>query len=124
MIILKNSVYNKIKLQADEAKEQGMNKLAKAVESAIDEKRNLTPFTNKKEQAQYSFQEMSENVHKDLWKIAATLVAYYDVENVDISKIDKTLVSWAEKLVDDLEKTLQITDTIKGPFEPKLPGEK
>lgn len=118
MIKLNRTAYCKMELQAEEAKNQGMIKLADAVNHAIND---IKLTTNKNE---YSFEEMDTQIHRDLWSIATTLAGYYNVENVDIEKVDKTLVSWAEKLVDDLEKTLQISDTIKGPLEPKLPGEK
>ena len=118
MIKLNNILYNKMQLQAEEAKEQGLTKLADSVEYAI----NDMPITRQK--LEYSFEEMNQKIHKDLWKIATTLISYYNLDSVDIDKIDKTLVSWSEKLVDDLEKTLQITDNIKSPLEYKLPGEK
>lgn len=117
MIKLNNIVYDKMQLQADEAKEQGMTKLGESVESAINDMRTL------RKKSEYSHEEMNDNIHKNLWKIAATLVEYYNVDSIDIEKVDKTLVSWAERIVDDLEKTLQITNTIRGPLEPKLPGE-
>lgn len=117
MIKLNNKIYYKMQLQVEEAKEQGMTKLAESVEYAID---NLHSTYYK---TQFSSEEMNQNVHKNLWKIATTLVAFHNIESVNIEKIDEVLISWAEKIINDLEKTLQVSDIIKGPLEPKLPGE-
>lgn len=114
---LKVGTYNKLKLQANEAREQGMEKLAEAVDTAI----GTSPQF---EVSEYSSLDLDKDVHKDLWRIAAKVLAFHDLDSANIEQIDQSLSVWAEKIISDLEKTLQVTDSIRGPLEPKLPGEK
>jgi len=117
MIKLNNTIYNKMQLQSEEAKEQGLLKLAESVKNAIGDSYNMD------HKLEYSSEDLDKQIHRYLWKIATTLTAFHNLESIDIEKVDKTLISWADKIVNDLEKTLQIPNTIKGPLEPKLPGE-
>ena len=48
----------------------------------------------------------------------------YIIEDIEVEKLDKTIISWAAKMTDDLEETLGVDSIIKGPFESLLPGEK
>lgn len=116
MIKLHNKIYKKLQLQADEAKEQGMVKLAEAVDNAIGKESTANKI-------EYSSNELNDDIHKDLWKVATKLMIFHDIDSVNIETIDKTLISWASRMIDDLEKTLQISNTVKGAVEPKLPGE-
>ncbi len=114
----KNSViYNKLVLQAKEAKEQGMTKLAEAVENAIWIESTL-------EQPEYSYEQMENDVHSHLWAAATKLIEYYDLKSANIEKIDEVLLSLASKVIDNLERALDVSDFVKGPLEPKLFGEK
>lgn len=107
-----NSIlYNKLLLQAEEAEKRGMIKLAEAVKESVD--------LNSDE---YSYDQLQDDIHQDMWKIASKILTYYDINSVDIEKLDKSLESWATKLVDDLEITLD-TNHLKSPMEPKIPGE-
>lgn len=107
-----NSIlYNKLLLQAEEAEKRGMIKLAEAVKESVD--------LNSDE---YSYDQLQDDIHQDMWKIASKILTYYDINSVDIEKLDKSLESWATKLVDDLEITLD-TNHLKSPMEPKVPGE-
>jgi len=114
---LKVGTYNKLKLQAYEAREQGMEKLAEAVDTAIG---NSPQFETK----EYSSLNLDKEVHKDLWRIATKVLAFHDLDSANIEQIDQSLSVWAEKIISDLEKTLQVSNLVKGPLEPKLPGEK
>lgn len=109
-------IYNKLLLQAEEAQEQGFNKLAERVIEAIgsesDDSNN-----------QYSYSEMREDINKDIWKLATHILSFYDINSVDISVLDKTITSFSAKLIDELERSLQVDDKVKGAREPKLPGE-
>lgn len=112
---LNETIYNKLLLQAEEAKEQGMTKLASGILEAI----GSFPA---EEFEEYSYNDLKDDVHKDLWKIASKIMYYYNLESVDADKLDKSLVSWANKITDDLENTLDVTDVV-GPFEPNVIGE-
>jgi hypothetical protein len=109
-------MYNKLLAQAKEAKEQGLVKLSNNIMDVI----GVLP---EEERQEYSYGQLQQDIHKDLWKLASRLMIYYDLESADILKIDKTILSWASKITDDLEKTLLVDPSSIGPLEPKLPGE-
>lgn len=116
MTKLNSTIYRKLMAQAEEAKEQGLVKLANSIIDAIGE-------APEEELTEYSYGQFQDDVHKDLWKLATRLMVYYDVESADASKIDKTLLSWASKITDDLEASLEINPSLIGPLDPKVPGE-
>ena len=115
MIKLNNIIYNKLQLQIEEAKDQGLFSLAEAVTEAIGDE-------SREKQITYSSEQINEDIHKDLWKIAAKIIMYHDLNGVNIEGIDQTLISWADKILNDLETTLNVSNKV-GPLEPKLPGE-
>ena len=113
---MNETIYYKLQLQADEARYQGMVKLAEVIEETI----GSSPV----EVTEYSCDQMNNDIYKDLWSIATKLMVYHNIDNVDIDQVNKSLVSWAERIIDDIEKTLEINNNVKGPLENKLPGEK
>ena len=110
------TIYNKLLAQAEEAKEQGMIKLADGILEAI----GSFPA---EEIQEYTYTQLNDDIHRDMWKIASKLMVYYDVTSADAEKVDQTIVSWASKLVFDLETTLGVDSVVKGPLEPPVPGE-
>ena len=116
MTKLNTTIYRKLFAQAEEAREQGLIKLANGIIDAI----GPEPEEDVKE---YSYGEFQDDVHKDLWRLATRLMVYYDVESADVSKIDKVILSWASKITDDLESSLAIDSSLKGPLDPAVPGE-
>lgn len=108
-------MYNKLLLQAEEAKELGMTKLASSILEAIG------PYPEESPE-EYSYAQLQEDMHRGLWKLASQLMVYYDVTSADAEVLDKVIVAWASKMTEELEQTLNISD-IKGPREPLLPGE-
>ncbi len=114
MIILNEVLKNKLFLQAEEANEQGMTKLSQAITNAVDES-----STDEK----YSYSQMNDEIHSDLWKVAARLMKYYNLHSVDAEQIDKVVLGWANKLVEDLELSLGVDEVVGSPTDIKLPGE-
>ncbi len=112
---LNETIYRKLYAQAEEAKAKGMTKLASDIFEAIG------PYSNE-EKSEYSYAQLQEDIHRDLWKVATRLLHYYDLKSVDAEKLDEEIIRWASNLTDDLEHTLKI-DSVVGPLEPKLPGE-
>jgi hypothetical protein len=113
---LNKVIYNKLLLQAEEAREQGMIKLANVILNSIGSYPSDEP-------EKYSYLQLQEEIHNDMWKVATKLISYYDIKSSDVSKLDETLSSWASQLIDDLEITLNVDKVVKGPNEPLLPGE-
>ena len=113
---LNSVIYNKLLLQAEEAKEQEMKKLASGILEAI----GSFPSDSEEE---YAYEDLKNEIYKDLWKISSKFISYYNLTSLDATKLDKTLVSLAEKLTDEIEKTLEVDEVLSGPFEPKVIGE-
>lgn len=109
---LNKVIYNKLILQAEEAKEIGLNKLASAILNSVGPSYREEDISMK----------LSENVYNNLWKIALDVINYHDLESVDIQKVDEVITSLAENVIDQLEITLDKKDII-GKLEPKLPGQ-
>lgn len=109
-------IYKKLLAQAEEAKEQGFKKLADSILSAI----GSYPDD---EHAEYSYVQLQDDIHRDLWKIATRLMYYYDVKSVDALKLEPTIAKWASDMLDDLETSLNVDGVIVGVTEPKVPGQ-
>jgi len=109
-------IYNKLLAQAEEAKAQGLTKLASGILEAIGSHPN-------EEESEYSYKQLQDDVHRDLWKVASRLLHYYDVQSLDAEKIDAEILVWASKLVDGLEETIGVDEVLVGALEPKVPGQ-
>jgi len=109
-------VYHKLFAQAEEAKERNLIKLAERVEQAI----GPEPAETLEE---YPFAQLKEDIHQDLWKSAARLMAHYDLQSVDAEKVDQAVVRLAEKVLSELESALGTEGVLVGALEPKVPGE-
>lgn len=119
MTKLNSTVHNKLTAQAEEAKERGLVKMADHIKEAIGNEPEST-F------GEYSYNQLENDIHRDLWKIATHVMKYYNVEAADAQKLDNGILLWASELIGELESVLNIdsTSNVKGPFEPKVPGEK
>lgn|SRR5574339_257878 len=113
---LNSVVYHKLLLQAEEAKEQKLTKLASGIMNA------LGPYPED-ETVEYAYGQLNEDVHQEMWKLATHVIQYYGIESVDAQKLDEVLESLANKFVNELESSLGVESVVKGPFEPKVPGE-
>lgn len=109
-------IYNKLFAQAEEAKSQGLTALASGILEAIG------PYPNE-ENSNYSYAQLQEDIHRDIWKMATRLMHYYDVQSLDAEKLDQEILVLASKIVDDLEGTLGVDSIVLGPLEPKVFGE-
>jgi hypothetical protein len=112
---LNTIIYNKLKAQAEEAKEIGLVKLADNIISAIGE----DGIENSEE---YSYQELQADANQELWKVASNVIKYYDIKSADAEKIQNVLLNAFAKLEEELQLTLNIESKV-GPLEPKVPGE-
>lgn len=109
-------IYNKLLLQANEAQHQGLTKLAEAITESINDEPIVDNVT-------YSYNQLKNDVYKDLWKVATKLIRYYNMSSVDTMKLHSDIETYAEKILDDLEITLDVDHVIKDTTEPKMPGE-
>lgn len=113
---LNEVIYNKLILQAEEAKEVGLTKLGKAVLSSV----GATPRESD-EEFTITADQMKEKIYENLWKAAMEVLVYHDVESADIQKLDDALAYLTNKFVLEVQAALDVEDI--GKLEPKLPGE-
>jgi|HubBroStandDraft_5_1064220.scaffolds.fasta_scaffold1223024_2 hypothetical protein len=110
------TIYRKLLAQAEEAKSQGLLVLAEGILSAIG------PYPDEEKQ-EYTYSQMKNDIHSDMWKMATRLMYYYDIKSADAAKLDENLMIWCSEMLDNLESALDVSTVVKGPLEPKLPGE-
>jgi hypothetical protein len=113
---INSSIYNKLMAIASEAKDQGLDELSSAIFGAI----GPHPV---EELEEYSYAQLKQDIHQDMWKMATRLMYYYDVQKVNAEKLDENLVAWGADLIDDLEISMGVDMIVNGATEPKLPGE-
>ncbi len=114
MAKLNKIAYNRLLLQAEEAKDQGMVALAEAIMFAIQ--------APDMQENKYSYDDLNRDIYQGLWELASKVAKYYDVEDVRVEKISKVIDSLVSTFIEDLEDALEVED-VKGPKEPKLLGE-
>lgn len=113
---INSTIYKKLLAQAEEAKFQGLTVLADSILSAI----GSYPDEEKEE---YSYSQMKNDIHLDMWKMATRLIRYYGIKSADAVKLDQSLTALGSEIIDELESTLDVSSVVKGPLEPKLFGE-
>lgn len=113
---LNSVIYNKLLLQAEEAKEIGMTKLASGILGS------LGPLPED-EQVIYNFNELKNDVYHGLWKLATCVIKYHDVESLDAEKVNEVLKSLSSKMIEEIEQSIGIEDTQVGPLEDKVIGQ-
>jgi hypothetical protein len=113
---LNSTVYNKLLLQAEEAKDQDMIKLASAIVDAL----GPEPEDIK---TSYNLNQLQQDMHQGLWKLATCVIKYHDLESVDAEKVNDVLEALASKIIEDIELSLNVDDTKVGPLEDVLPGQ-
>lgn len=113
---LNSVIYNKLLLQAEEAKDQQMTKLASGILGA------LGPLPED-EQVKYAFTEVEEDIHSGLWSLATCILKYHDISSIDAAKLDIVIESLASKFINEIENSLEIDGLRIGPLEPSVPGE-
>lgn len=109
-------VYHKLLLQAEEAKYQGLNKLASGVLQA------LGPIPED-EQVNYNLEALQEDIYHGLWKLAGCLIKYHDLKSVDVERVHQILESLADKVVKDVKTSLNVENESVGKLEDKVLGE-
>jgi hypothetical protein len=112
---LNETIYNKLLLQAEEANDQGLTKLANALFESLAE-------DAVKENGDSSLKELKEEIYGDLWKIATKIAAYYGTESLDTMKLDTEINYTSDKLFSLIKNVLDIESTF-GPNEPEVIGE-
>lgn len=112
---ISETLYNKLYIQAQTAKEVGLVSLG----NAIDETIGAFPEESPKE---YSYDQLSEDVYKEIWKVTASISEYHNVESLDIGKLDPYIQEITIRVMDAIEDKLNLkANTFTK--EPKIIGE-
>lgn len=104
-------------LQAQEAKEQGLTKLAEAAFVGV----MMPGFGN--ETNSFNYDELTEVVQHSLWRAATQVAVYHDVFNVDIQKLEPIIKDAADRLIAEIKASYGVKEQF-GPFEEKVLGQK
>jgi hypothetical protein len=96
---LNKIIYDKMLIQAEEAKFQGLTKLASNVFEAL----GSTPD---EENASYSKSELVEDIEKDIWKAVTNVLSYHDIDSADAEALDEIVSDLSQKLLEEVESKL------------------
>ena len=110
-----STLYNKLLLQAQEANDIGYEKLGQAINEAI----GSVPD----ESLEYSYEELSDDMYKEMWKITASICNYYNVTSLDAKALDPFMEDLSKEIIAKLEGKLKLK-LGKHTKEPKIIGEK
>ncbi len=113
---LNKTAYSKMVLQAEEARELGLKSLADNVFGAVG-------AVARDEKITYSDEQLANDVNGALWKVAVDIIAYHDLDSIDIQKVDGVIQAIAGNVIEAIEGELGVSDSV-GKLEPKLPGQK
>ena len=113
---LNKTIYGKMVLQAEEARELGLTKLANDVFDAV----GVMP---REETIVYNEIDLRSDIDVALWKIATDVIAYHDLGSVDIQAIEEVVGELSEKVIAEIEDKLGVGGKI-GALEEKVFGEK
>lgn len=116
MTKLNSVIFNKLAAQAEEAETRGLTKLADNIKQAIGSEAAA-------ELISYSYNQLNNDINKDLWKLATRLIAYYNLESVDADKLQDSILGVTSQIINNLEEILGVSDVALGPLEPNVPGE-
>jgi hypothetical protein len=108
--------YNKLLLQAQEAKDQGLNKLSTAIFYTI----GSMPEDSLEK---YNYDQLKDDVYNGLWNLAGNVIKYHNLESVDSEKINSIIESLTDSFIEEIEENLQLDDGAVGPLESEIPGE-
>lgn len=109
-------LYKKLYLQAEEAKDLGLTKLASGIFQAIG------PLAEE-ELSEYSYHELKEDIYVGLWKLSANVMKYYDVDGVQSEKLHDLIEDFTEEFINKIEEQIGVEPSDVGPLEPKVLGE-
>lgn len=113
---LNSIIYGKLMLQAEEARDRDMLKLASDILASVE----LGPDDSKIE---YSSEDLNNDIQEGLWKLAACVMKYHDIQSVDVEKMDDCL-KLAGMTVRSMACTaIDLAYDDVGPLEPKVLGE-
>ena len=120
MQTIDKNLWNRLCAQAQEAKEQGLTKIATNLENQLTEIGNNGKIRDEKTKFSYSNESFEHDVHQALWSIAIRAADFYQ-KSFDSKKIQTIIEKTATDLISDLR--IEISPDGVGANEPSIPGE-
>lgn len=108
-------VVKRLEAQSDEAKELGMLKLAQSIDGIVINNNYQLDLSN------FSEEKLQDEIYNAMWRTAATLISFHDVQNPDAIEIEKVANYLTKYILAEMRTSLQVKPI--GPYEPSLPGE-
>jgi hypothetical protein len=108
-------VYNKLVLQAEEAKFQGLEKLASGILNGIG--------SYPEDPATCSLEDVKAEIYNSIWKIATSVIGYHNIESVDAGILNEEIEILAEKCYESICNSINVDEDAFSELEPLLPGE-
>ena len=119
MAKLNKIAHSRLLLQAQEAKEMGLDRLARGMFFAL----KLAEEDADMPVSKYSYEEMQEEIYQELWELVSKVAQYYDVDNITAEKIDDVLQEMRDNFLEKVEEVLGVEEGSVGALEPEVPGE-
>ena len=112
---LNKNCYVRLKAQADEAKELGLNKLANCINHCLKEGPRV-------EDNYITEEELNTEMYNYLWDITASVIDYYDLEKVDATNLDLVMKDITKLAFTKIKDALKVNNVVSSREMP-LPGE-
>ena len=119
MAKLNKIAHSRLLLQAQEAKEMGLDRLARGMFFAL----KLAEEDADMPVSKYSYEQMQEEIYQELWELVSKVAQYYDVDDITAEKIDDVLQEMRDNFLEKVEEVLGVEEGSVGALEPEVPGE-
>ena len=107
---------DRLVLQAQEAKTQGMEHLSDGIF------RMIMGVDIKETTNHFNYDELSKIVQQSLWEATGRIATYHDLPMVDVQRMMPLIAEAAEKFIREVERSYDVENKL-GPFEEDLPGQ-
>ncbi len=108
---------DRLLLQAEEAKAQGIDDLMSGVWRMV-----IATDPENKYTDTFNHDELSLAVQRSLWEATGKIATYHDLSMIDIQKMRPLIAEAAEKFINQIECSCDVENKL-GPFEETVPGQ-
>jgi len=121
MRTIRELLFKRLALQADEADRVGLTKLASDVTSLLD--RQSENVRSDQDFYLYDADEFNSDVNGHLWDAVVRVADFYDIKGLDIKTAEKIVSAISKEMKESICIAHFGTDKAVGAFEPTVPGE-
>lgn len=119
MRTIKNTLLNRIKVQADEAEIRGLTKTAEHLTAQVE--KNIENLRVPKDFYIYSSEAFQKDIEEQLWNAVIRVADFHDV-GLDATELQDTIELTATDFIREIRNKLGVKTSV-GAFEPDVPGE-